>query len=54
MDDLQGISIDFVDGETNLNFAEAVLLIQLRCIYSKKVEFSTPSSTRHGAGVQRK
>ena len=40
VDDLQGISIDFVDGETNLNFAEAALLIQgSACIYSKKVEF---------------
>jgi len=40
IDDLQNIQINFVDGETNLNFAEAALLIQgSACIYSKKVEF---------------
>ena len=40
IDDLHNIQIDFVDGETNLNFAEAALLIQgSACIYSKKVEF---------------
>jgi condensin-2 complex subunit H2 len=37
---LQEIKISFVDGQTNLNFAEAALLIQgSACIYSKKVEF---------------
>ena len=40
IEDLHDIKIDFIDGENNMNFAEAALLIQgSSCIYAKKVEF---------------
>eukprot|EP00002_Diphylleia_rotans_P035652 TRINITY_DN7802_c0_g1_i10.p1 TRINITY_DN7802_c0_g1~~TRINITY_DN7802_c0_g1_i10.p1 ORF type:complete len:555 (+),score=131.45 TRINITY_DN7802_c0_g1_i10:54-1718(+) len=40
LDELEHVTISFDDGKTNVNFAEAALLIQSSaCIYSKKVEF---------------
>ena len=40
MEDLEHIKISFDDGETELNFAEAAMLIQgSTCVYSRKVEF---------------
>ena len=40
MEDLEHIKISFDDGETEVNFAEAAMLIQgSTCVYSRKVEF---------------
>ena len=40
LNDLEEINFTFDEGKTNLNFAEAALLIQgSACIYSKKVEY---------------
>ncbi|KAM3569153.1 hypothetical protein VYU27_008740 [Nannochloropsis oceanica] len=40
LDELDGLKISLDGGQTNLNFAEAALLIQgTACIYSRKVEY---------------
>lgn len=40
LEELEAITISFDGGTTNLNFAEAALLIQgSACVYSRKVEY---------------